>query len=905
MNKCHVPITWVNDQTPAINDTHLNQYDGELDTLDDRIITLDGTKALQSDLLLAFKDVSLDATTGIITFTLFNNTTKTIDTLLEKVAINFDYDDDPTSPHYQNLIIELEDGTYKYIDMSALITEYEFDTSSTIAFTVANDGTVTADVIDGSISSSKLDPALATPIANAEANGLKSEGFAVGEQNGVPVTSGSPYYQNNAKYYKEQAAAIVNMSFSGLSDTDFNNLQDGQVPVYDANSGDWINADVQAGLLPHVIVISETGSVVTLTKGAKVISATETSTGHFEADVDEYGTWTIDAVLSGDDAQVTLNVDDVKVYTVDDSHFNASITVSYPGAGTCSLSATGQTTLYATSSPYTFVVHDAATYTLSCTYNGVTRTQTYVISTSGQTETYSFLVDGSTATANDVRTWLDCALLWDKAYTTVAEIIADSATLLALISDTNAADYMARSTTFTTAVCADELAMLYIGQYNYCADALLADNTWLSAICNSEYFELVLNVKVPTMTSNTTPNGSVLFDSVWDNDSTKDGYKAFDGDNNTWYWPAKTPTAQGATPYYCGYEFTAAHKFYYCIFNISAITAPARCSNLEIQADDNNAWVTQYTWSGEVSDGQKTLLLSGINTQKLRLYGLRALNTYNNTDYYPMIFNNVQFYGRQDVTAPASRTLKSFATATDAEILEMVCKADRGEIDLADDAGWVVGQEHQISLSSIAASGTYDGVSWTVGESQSAQTVTLVLMHKGLYELVNSVKDKQGQTRNTCSFIVGTKDVLGTAGYYNSTGTNAGSWDGCARRSWCNGGFRSAVPSTLRGAFKQFKTITAQTYNGSTNQVSNDYFAIQAEKEVLGSDGTRANATEAAALTQFTYYETSSNRIKSTGYWDRSPISANNNDICVTSSAGTGGSRIANNLLQIAAFGCM
>ena len=41
---------------------------------------------------------------------------------------------------------------------------------------------------------------------SAAADALKSEGFAVGEQNGVPVTSGSPYYQNNAEYYKDQAA---------------------------------------------------------------------------------------------------------------------------------------------------------------------------------------------------------------------------------------------------------------------------------------------------------------------------------------------------------------------------------------------------------------------------------------------------------------------------------------------------------------------------------------------------------------------------------------------------------------------------------------------------------------------------------------------------------------------------
>ena len=44
MNKCHTHIPWVNDQAPALNDTNLLQIDGELDTLDDRVITLDEQK---------------------------------------------------------------------------------------------------------------------------------------------------------------------------------------------------------------------------------------------------------------------------------------------------------------------------------------------------------------------------------------------------------------------------------------------------------------------------------------------------------------------------------------------------------------------------------------------------------------------------------------------------------------------------------------------------------------------------------------------------------------------------------------------------------------------------------------------------------------------------------------------
>lgn len=40
---------------------------------------------------------------------------------------------------------------------------------------------------------------------------LKSEGFAVGKQNGTDVASGSDYYHNNAKYFKEQAEAAAAM----------------------------------------------------------------------------------------------------------------------------------------------------------------------------------------------------------------------------------------------------------------------------------------------------------------------------------------------------------------------------------------------------------------------------------------------------------------------------------------------------------------------------------------------------------------------------------------------------------------------------------------------------------------------------------------------------------------------
>ena len=41
---------------------------------------------------------------------------------------------------------------------------------------------------------------------SAGTEALKAEGYAVGKQNGTDVASGSPYYENNAKYYADEAA---------------------------------------------------------------------------------------------------------------------------------------------------------------------------------------------------------------------------------------------------------------------------------------------------------------------------------------------------------------------------------------------------------------------------------------------------------------------------------------------------------------------------------------------------------------------------------------------------------------------------------------------------------------------------------------------------------------------------
>ena len=59
-------------------------------------------------------------------------------------------------------------------------------------------------------------------LSDATAEALKAEGFAVGEQDGTAVASGSPYYHNNSKYYSEQSASSAGtaISFASMASTD-------------------------------------------------------------------------------------------------------------------------------------------------------------------------------------------------------------------------------------------------------------------------------------------------------------------------------------------------------------------------------------------------------------------------------------------------------------------------------------------------------------------------------------------------------------------------------------------------------------------------------------------------------------------------------------------------------------
>lgn len=222
MNKAHSAINWENypsDETP-LNESNLNKMDAAIGVIDDRVITLDTTKATKAEVATLVADVTFEESTGIITITKKNGSKVTIDTQMEKIAINFDY-----NPTTQQIILTLIDGTKQYIDLSALITQYEFLDSDTVAFYIDKDGKVSAIVKEGSIEEKHLEPnylaKIKVEVAKAESSqqaAAMSEINAKASENAAKASeTAAKTSETNAK--ASETAAAKSATAAAISET--------------------------------------------------------------------------------------------------------------------------------------------------------------------------------------------------------------------------------------------------------------------------------------------------------------------------------------------------------------------------------------------------------------------------------------------------------------------------------------------------------------------------------------------------------------------------------------------------------------------------------------------------------------------------------------------------------------
>jgi hypothetical protein len=320
--------------------------------------------------------------------------------------------------------------------------------------------------------------------------------------------------------------------------------------------------------------------------------------------------------------------------------YELTVTCDDDFAGTTITCTDGVTTLTQTcpsSSPYevVFTIPNGGEWTVS----GVIGSASYSASVDipDSLELHSVPEGSTVLPTDDIQTWLKCAGITDKSYTTLNEVLADSTTLLALMSDNNAVDYLARSTTWASGLTADSTAMTDIGANNYCANTLLSDSTWLNAICNSTYFESVLNVKVPTMTSNTTPSGKVTYSQATTYTSNP-AWMAFDNNDSTYCAFEQTSYVSN----YLGYVFTDSKRIKKAVVKIDS-TQVSRVSRLKITcaSQEGGTWVDATDWATPNADNT-FVINDNLNYPYWAMYWDRA-----NANPFGII--TIQFYGREDV----------------------------------------------------------------------------------------------------------------------------------------------------------------------------------------------------------------------------------------------------------------
>ena len=108
--------------------------------------------------------------------------------------------------------------------------------------------------------------------------------------------------------------------------------------------------------------------------------------------------------------------------------------------------------------------------------------------------------DGETITpVDDVAILLKCAEIKDKSYTTMDELLADGQAMGDITMSENAMKYLARSTGFADAVCANETFMTLLGQSAYVDATVLNSDLWKQKIKASQYWTLVYASKTVTV----------------------------------------------------------------------------------------------------------------------------------------------------------------------------------------------------------------------------------------------------------------------------------------------------------------------------------------------------------------------------------------------------------------------
>lgn len=797
MQKIYSRINWENfpSEKTAVNESNLNKMDLAIDNLDDRVVAMDASKVDLTRANELVEEILWDESNGTLTVVKMNGARAVIDTKLEKLAVNFTYD-----PQTQQLVITLDDGTVQNVDLSSLITEYEFLDSDTIAFEIV-DGKVKAIVKNGSITEDHLSPdylgEIRTQVGRAE---MSAKSADASEKSAVSSSALAKSYAvggtgtrdgedtDNARYYMEQAKAV---SAVDIATTE------------------------KAG------IVKPDGTTITID---------EDGTLHGVAKI------TVDNALSSTSTNPVQN----KVVTSNLTDIRKETTVNL-------LKPTLET---------------HTDYGITCTANG----------------DGTYTLNGTPSIPGEHFGWRLVQNFQKNIYGgclfTGAPLTADVYRLYVGYFDDNG--------TWKAEKFVGSEGIVIDGSYPRISFEIVLDKG--ASPANNLLFKPMLTTNLNATYDDFVPyTGDIgrLNGDVAELNKTVDTLKKSVSDG-------KTKVANAITDK--GVETATDATFDVMAENISKIETGG--------GELHGATLAVSTEESTLFGQTVTLTLNGasIGTTVFADNGTCSFVVQNPGTYTITCgeaHNDVTVTGdnvvNKTVISVELSLLKivTFADGTDAEIAKMIEAHYNDKINIAD--YWAVGDTRSVSLSAMSATG--------VGESHRAQTVQFVI---GDFEHDDLATPINGHTKAAVTLLQ--KDCLmdatsasnvnnGSAdtekGYMNSTNTNVGGWKNCARRTWCNNVFFSALPSTWQSMVKIVNKKSG-TGGGSSSgtEITADKIFIAAEIEIFGS---RTYSVDGEG-TQYQYYKNATaNRYKmpkwdsssvSHGYWERSPYSGNKYAFC-------------------------
>ena len=307
---------------------------------------------------------------------------------------------------------------------------------------------------------------------------------------------------------------------------------------------------------------------------------------------------------------------------------------------------------------------------------------------------------------------------------------------------------------------------------------------------------------------------------------------------------------------------------------------------------------TTSTWAGTklvmketgypANPDDGTLVVDNTIRDKYRTTGYTVTGLTNGKKYYFTLFpyntDGVYNYdaGNRLLGEPEDLKIVTFADGTDAEIAKMIEAHYAGKINISD--YWAVGDKRTIHHNAMDATG--------VSESHKANNYAYIIIgieHDDLVTAINgktkaaiTIQTERMLYLDTTTEYNNSYDALHEYGYMNSSNTNSGGWEGCARRAWCNNVYKKCLPAYIQNMMKQVNKLTSAESQNGTIKTSNDYAFLLSEIEIFG----RITHSFAGEGKQYQYFKnaTANNYKKprygsiyaSGYYWERSPRSASN-----------------------------